>query len=253
MHRMGGKGEAWRTEAMRSYSQPVLIWFTRGQGRITISGVTRGYGPHNLIYLPAGTMHGFEMNGHVYGSVVFMPIDKSLNLPDEALHMRFRETIQQNELSGLIDQLQREQERPAAGQDRAVSFLAGLIAVWLERQVELMPDYEMNPDASRRLTAAFTALVEEEFREGYSVSHYAAELGVTPTHLSRACNVACGLPASAILADRVHFEARKMLLDTRMQVKDIADALGFRSAAYFTRAFHKHTGVSPSAFRKRAV
>jgi len=34
----GGK---WRVEAMRSLSEPCLLWFTKGQGRITISGVTR--------------------------------------------------------------------------------------------------------------------------------------------------------------------------------------------------------------------
>ena len=79
---------------------------------------------------------------------------------------------------------------------------------------------------------------------------YAAELGVTPTHLSRVCNSACGRPASAILADRVHYEARRLLSETRTPVKDIARDLGFMSAAYFTRAFQKKTGKTPSGFRK---
>ncbi len=37
-------GGRWRVEAMRSLSEPLLLWFTRGQGRITVAGVTRGYG-----------------------------------------------------------------------------------------------------------------------------------------------------------------------------------------------------------------
>ena len=28
------QGGRWRTEAMRSYDRPVLVWFTRGQGRL---------------------------------------------------------------------------------------------------------------------------------------------------------------------------------------------------------------------------
>jgi AraC family transcriptional activator of pobA len=93
-------------------------------------------------------------------------------------------------------------------------------------------------------------LVEQDFRQTHSVSDYAAALGVTPTHLSRACNIACGRPASAIVADRVYFEARRMLKETKYPVKTISETLGFQSPAYFTRAFHKQTGLTPSAFRK---
>ena len=32
-----------------------------------MAGVTRGYGPHNAIFVPAGTMHGFDMLGQVLG------------------------------------------------------------------------------------------------------------------------------------------------------------------------------------------
>ena len=72
------KGGRWRTEAMRSYSQPVLYWFTRGQGRITVQGATYGYGPHNAVLLPANTMHGFDTLGQVAGSAVFLRPDPDL-------------------------------------------------------------------------------------------------------------------------------------------------------------------------------
>ncbi|MDO6455742.1 AraC family transcriptional regulator [Celeribacter halophilus] len=242
----------WRTEAMRSHRSPTLLWFTRGQGRITVAGVTRGFGPHNLIYLPTRTMYGFEPVGQVMGYTVHLPDKPSFALPKEPLHMRFREVIQQNEITGMIEGLQREIDGDRPGRDRAMEFQAGMIAVWLERQMSVMPDYNLTPDASRRLAAAYTALVESKLREGYTVAQFAAELGVSPTHLTRACNIACGRSASAILADRVHFEARRMLSETDLPIKQIAQKLGFHSAAYFSRAFHKHTGQSPRAFRQSA-
>ncbi|SFI75868.1 helix-turn-helix domain-containing protein [Celeribacter neptunius] len=242
--------EKWRMQAMRSHRTPTLLWFTRGQGRITVSGVTRGFGPHNLLFLPTRTMYGFEPVGQVMGYRVHLPEDPSLALPEEPLHMRFREVLQQNEITGMIEGLQREIETDQPGRDRAMAFQAGMIAVWLERQMSIMPDYDLTPDASRRLAAAFTALVENELRDGRTVAHFAAELGVTPTHLTRACNIACGRSASAILADRVHFEARRLLMETDLPIKQVAEKLGFHSAAYFSRAFHKHTGVSPRAFRQ---
>lgn len=244
-----GKDGRWRTEAMRSYSQSVLIWFTRGQGRITLAGATRGYGAHNAIFLPPGTMHGFQMSGQVFGSVVYFPKGYDQALPPEPLHLRFRESQQQAELTALIDNLQREASGDLVGQDRALSFHGGLLSVWLERQAAAQPEAELNPNTARRMAAAFVALVERDFRTGKSVNEYAAELGVTPTHLSRVCNTASGRPASLILADRVFFEARKILSETRTPIKNVAGELGFASAAYFTRAFQKNTGQTPSGFR----
>jgi AraC family transcriptional regulator, transcriptional activator of pobA len=243
------RGGRWRTEAMRSYTQPLLIWFTKGQGRMTVSGITRGYGPHNAVFVPAGTMHGFDMLGQVFGSIIFFPYEADLDLPVAPLHLRFREANQHMELTGLIDHIQRECDAALPGHHRALLNYGGLLSVWLQRQAEKMPDAEMADDASRRLAAAFSALAERDFHLGKSVATYAAELGVTPTHLSRVCNIACGRPASSILAERVHFEARRLLRETRTPVKDIAEHLGFHSAAYFTRAFHKQSGKTPSTFR----
>ena len=240
----------WRTEAMRSYAQPMLIWFTRGQGRVTVAGVTHGFGSHHAIFLPAGTMHGYEMLGQVFGTSVFFPHDSSLTLPETPVHFRFRDVHQQAELTGLIDNISRELDRNLPGHDRALLAHAGLLSVWLDRESTEENLHSLESDASRRLASAFTSMVERDYRSGRTINDYAAHLGVTPTHLTRSCNVACGRSASALLADRIHFQARLMLNETRRPVKDIARDLGFSSAAYFTRAFQKQTGHTPSEFRR---
>ena len=244
------QGGKWRVEAMRSYSRPLLLWFTRGQGRITVAGVTRGYGPHNAIYIPAGTMHGFEMIGNVHGQAIFFPRGVDLGLPADPLHLRLRDATVQAEITALIDAMERELNRAQPGMDRALYHHAGLLAVWLERQAALQPaEAARRPKAAVRLAEAYASLVERDFRSGKGVAEYAAELGVTPTHLSRVCNETCGRPAHGLLQDRILFEARRLLRDTPLPVKDVARTLGFTSAAYFTRAFQARTGLTPSDFR----
>lgn len=247
-------GGRWRTEAMRSYGAPVLLWFTRGQGRITINGKTSGYTSHNAIFVPAGTMHGFEMNSTVHGMIVVFPVgvERELSLPEEPVHLRLHEADQHIELNRLIENLQTELESGNLASDRAMLCHAGLLSVWIERQMRALDVEEPEEDAASRLAAAYSALVEQDFHSTKSVRDYAKDLGVTPTHLSRVCNKACGRPASAILADRVHYEARRLLTETHMPIKDIASSLGFASAAYFTRAFQNHTGRTPSQFRRGA-
>lgn len=244
-------GGRWRVEAMRSLSEPCLLWFTKGQGRITISGVTRGYTAHNAVFIPAGVMHAFEAGPQVFGSAVFFGRNSGTVLPKSALHLRIREVHPQQEINILLDSLQREFESSTPAHDRATEAYAGLIGVWLERQARKADVIEApRQDATRRLVARYTALLERNFRTGMGVSDFATALGVTSTHLTRCCNTACGRPASALLQDRRIFEARKLLSETKTPVGKIAEQLGFNSPAYFTRAFQHLTGKSPSVFRR---
>ncbi len=244
-------GGRWRVEAMRSLSEPCLLWFTKGQGRITISGVTRGYTAHNAVFIPAGVMHGFEAGSQVFGTAVFFGRGPKVSLPRTPLHLRIREVHAQQEVNVLLDSILREMESDTPAHDRATEAYVGLLGVWLERQARKADPLESpRQDATRRLVARYTALLERNFRTGMNVADFAAALGVTPTHLTRCCNTACGRPASALLQDRRIFEARKLLAETRIPVGKIAEQLGFNSPAYFTRAFQHLTGKSPSAFRR---
>jgi AraC family transcriptional regulator, transcriptional activator of pobA len=249
-------GGRWRVEAMRSYSEPLLLWFTKGQGRITVSGTTRGYGAHNAIFLPPGTMHGFEISAQGYGSALFFGRRCALTLPDVPLHLRIRDAASQVELGAILDNIQRESESDRPGADRAAHCHLGLLGVWLERQsAAAAAAPQPQPPRSRaahRLAARYAALLERDFRSGMGVADYAAALGVTPTHLTRCCRQSCGRSAHDLLQDRILFEARRLLADTRVPVKDVSESLGFTSAAYFTRAFQHHTGKTPTDFRKGA-
>lgn len=243
------QGGRWRIEAMRAYSEPLLLWFTRGQGRVTVGGITRGYGAHNAIFVPAGMMHGFEVGPQTSGTALFFGTGHGLELPEEPLHLRIREVGPQAELSGIIENIQRESESDKPGKDRAARHHLGLLGVWLERHVDAA-DEAPRRDAARRLARAYADVLERGFRTGKGVQDFARELGVTPTHLTRVCNKTCGRSASDLLHDRLIFEARKLLTETRLPIAKVAESLGFTSAAYFTRAFQHRTGKTPSMFRK---
>ena len=244
-------GGRWRVEAMRSLSEPLLLWFTRGQGRITVGGETRGYGAHNAVFIPAGVMHGFEVGAQTFGTALFFGRGSSVTLPAEPLHLRIREAASQAELNLILDAIQRESESGKPGHERAARHYLGLLGVWIERQGEIAAADARRPDAARRLARRYTELLEQEFRSPMGVSDYASRLGVTSTHLTRVCNQACGRSASGLLHDRKIFEARRLLSETAIPVAEVARGLGFASAAYFTRAFQHHTGKTPSGFRRQ--
>ncbi len=247
-------GGRWRVEAMRSLREPVLLWFTQGQGRITVAGSTRAYGPNNAVFIPPGVMHGFEIAPRVQGTVVFFGRNHGLDLPTTPHFLRPRDPISQKELIATLEAIQRELESARSGSQKAAQHHLGLLGVWMDRQLERERAFEtmpQRPGAGQRLAARYASLLERDFRSNRAVADYAEALGVTPTHLTRVCRTACGKGAHQLLEDRLLFEARRLLTETRLPVKDVAEMLGFNSAGYFTRAFQRTAGVTPSAFRKK--
>jgi AraC family transcriptional activator of pobA len=242
----------WRVEAMRSLSEPCILCFTKGMGRITVAGVTRGYAAGTIVYVPAGFMHGFEVGPQVLGWALFLGRDCAVQLPDSPQHIRLSDIVAQQEMTMMLDMVARELDTGTPAALRAAMHYVGLLSVWLERKAEAAGVTAQRPDAAQRLVARFTQVMENAFRSGAGVGDIAAELGVTPTHLTRCCRAASGRSAIELLQDRRLFEARQLLAETKLPVGQISAALGFTSAAYFTRAFQNQTGVSPSMFRKSA-
>lgn len=242
----------WRVEAMRSLSEACILNFTKGMGRITVAGVTRGYSAGTIAFIPAGCMHGFEVGPQVLGTALFLGRDCKVELPLMPQHFRLRDVVAQQEMTMMLDMIARETDSGTPAGLRAATHYVGLLSVWLERQAEAAGAVAARPDAAHRLVARFSAAMETGFRSGAGVADFAAQLGVTPTHLTRCCRAASGRSAIELLQDRRLFEARQMLAETKLPVGQISAALGFTSPAYFTRAFQNQTGTSPSQFRKSA-
>ncbi|MCC5992024.1 MAG: helix-turn-helix domain-containing protein [Rhodobacteraceae bacterium] len=246
-------GPKWQLETLRALREPLFLWVTHGQGRISIAGSTRGFHPHNAIFIPAGVMHSFHAMTRVQGVALHLGDVHGLELPDRPLHLRLRDGGSQVEVSQMVDEIQRELDSNKPFADRAVKLQLGLLAVWLERHsVENSDDFRLAApqNANERLVARYTALLEREFGSNLNVTDYATALGVTATHLTRACRASCGRTAMALLQERRLFEARKLLAETRIPVQDIARNLGFSTPGYFARAFAQQVGQPPSAYRK---
>jgi AraC-like DNA-binding protein len=43
--------------------------------------------------------------------------------------------------------------------------------------------------------------------------------------------------------------AKRLLLESNLPLVEVAASAGFQTQAHFTEVFHRHTGVTPRAFR----
>lgn len=105
-------------------------------------------------------------------------------------------------------------------------------------------------DSRMDLIRRFSLLLECNFRTRHEVQFYAAALNKSPKTLTNIFGM-CHFPSpSKLIQQRIILEAKRCLYYTGKSAKEIADDLGFTSAAHFSRFFKLNTGVNCSAFHR---
>lgn len=100
-----------------------------------------------------------------------------------------------------------------------------------------------------QLLRNFNILVETHFRQEHRVSFYADQLYKSAKTLSNSFSKHHKSPLQ-IIHDRIILETKRLLSYTEKSAKEIGFELGFDDPSHLSRLFKKHTGFSPSAFRK---
>ncbi|MFD3400510.1 helix-turn-helix domain-containing protein [Kribbella sp. NPDC058693] len=98
--------------------------------------------------------------------------------------------------------------------------------------------------------SAMTYLNEYYASPDVSLNELAAELGLSPSQLSRRFRAVRGITPVAYLRDLRLQKARELLTETNDTLQVVAEQAGYRSAFYLSRVFSSHTGQSPSAYRR---
>lgn len=130
-------------------------------------------------------------------------------------------------------------------------------AIWLQAAIELQrylrgstSDGEMAVGGMSRTQLQRIADRVEQPGKPPSVAELAAECGLSTRHFFRQFKVATGQTLTRYVADRKIDRAKQLLRQARPAIKIIAWDCGFDSAAAFSAAFRKATGVTPRQFRE---
>lgn len=91
--------------------------------------------------------------------------------------------------------------------------------------------------------------MQDHYMEPISLSTLAGLYGMDIKSFSYWFNKYAGIfPIDYLISHRMH-RAKQMLMTGGGSIGDIAEAVGYADAHYFSRLFKKHTGLSPKAFR----
>lgn len=95
--------------------------------------------------------------------------------------------------------------------------------------------------------------IEDNLEAGFRLQHLAELVGMSRYHFLRCFKRATGIsPLQYVLARRVD-RAQVLLARGQDSIAEIAYATGFSSQSHLNAMFKRHFGVTPGAFRRRAV
>ena len=93
------------------------------------------------------------------------------------------------------------------------------------------------------------AQIRERLGVDLSVAGLAAELYVPPNYLSRLFKRITGEGCNEYIVRKRIEKAKALLEATTMKIGEIAQTVGYTDMNYFSLAFKKHTGMSPTKYR----
>jgi AraC-like DNA-binding protein len=96
------------------------------------------------------------------------------------------------------------------------------------------------------------AYLHQNYTRSISRWEIAEAVGVSEDYLSRVFNRELNISPWDYLNRYRVLQSKHLLLHTTDSVGVIAHQVGFKDQAYFSRVFHKVTGMSPQAFREAA-
>lgn len=102
-----------------------------------------------------------------------------------------------------------------------------------------------------QLVRAYKRMIDQHFSTYKTVKEYADLLNVSAKYLGEAVKFETGQTALPMIHYRIIQEARHLLKYTTHTIKEISFLLNFENITQFSRFFKKHSGSTPSDFRKK--
>jgi len=91
--------------------------------------------------------------------------------------------------------------------------------------------------------------MENNYAAPINLRQAAEKIGVSPSHLSRMFRREYGVGFNQHLLGLRLEAARQLLLESRLQIAEIAARCGFGSCSYFIKQFRSHFGTTPKNYR----
>jgi len=123
---------------------------------------------------------------------------------------------------------------------------------WLENLLKMVFSHieENEKNVYMKVARDIKSVIDNNLYEIDNISEVSSRLQISLSHAGRMFKKAYGITIFDYLFERRMQEAKRLLEDPYIKIYEIAEKLGYSNNAYFSSAFQKYTGMTPSEFRK---
>lgn len=198
--------------------------------------------PQQAIWIPANLPHAATLHDLRSVAVFFDPAHTS-GPTDRARVLAAAPVIREMIAYGVRWPISRPESDGAA--DAFFDVLAHMVLDWLDQETPLWL-----PTTSDPVIAEVMAYTDEHL-DTVTAASVCRAVGLSERTLRRRFPTAAGMTWRAYALQSRMLRAMTLLIEPERSVLEVATTVGFGSPSAFTRAFQRHVGESPSAYRTR--
>jgi len=243
-----------------------LVYFAGGGGSHSIDFIHFPVQPGQLYFMIPGQVHSWDFEGQPDGFIVNFSeqyLSDFLANPRYLEQFTFFSGIAQEQvivlpepvrpaMEQLLQEIVREGNTADALKDDMVRTALVQLFILVNRHTGV-GTAKQTTHYNTVVLRNFQKLIDQHYKEKKLTKDYAAMLYITPNHLNALCKDVTGRSAGELIRDRVLLEAKRLLINARLTISQIATELQFMDNSYFSKFFKKYEGVTPEIFRKQHV
>jgi len=250
-----------------------FIFIKDGKGNYTTDEHTFEYGPQTIYFTNPGHLKAFEfyelndaylitlseefLKTNVHKDIFLeFPFLLAETVPPQALN---RENFEEIEV--LYKQILKEYKGDSKFKYKLIGNL--FVVLLLKIKESFWFDYYPLEEGSRssQIVKTFKESLESHYRDladGKVQSilqpqDYAAIQNLSANYLGEVIKSKTGKSISSWIAEKSVSQAKALLKNLGISIKEIGHQLGYSEAAHFTNFFKKNTGTSPSKYRETFI
>jgi len=243
-----------------------LVYFTKGSGSHSIDFVHFPVEAGQIYFMAPGQVHSWDFDQQPDGYIVnfseqyLQALIANPGYPDQFSFFSGIASQQvivipsagRQQIEEILETIVREGNSTAAFKDDFARAALVQLLILVNRYTNKEGE-EHRSNYNTVLLQNFRKLIEQHYKEKRLTKDYAAMLYITPNHLNALSKDVTGRSAGELIRDRILLEAKRLLVNARLTIAQIAGELNFIDNSYFSKFFRKYEGITPEAFRKQII
>jgi AraC-like DNA-binding protein len=241
----------------------VLLYIDKGEGLHTIDFNDYQCSQGTLLTIRKDQIHKFSDSGHLKGKLLIFTEDFLISYlqQDEAqlLLLLFNEQLgvpkiqltemEQEDIKRSI--LRIDNEYFKVNDKYSPSILRSELHILITKLFRLKDqrDYIRPEKKYLKEFTVFQSLIEKNVIQSTKVQYYSDKMGVSAKTLNTVTRSIVDKSAKAFIDEICVTHIKRLLLNTKLSIKEIAYQSGFEESTNFYKYFKRHTQVTPEAFR----